>query len=215
MSHQAPSLDAHRDGIAGVLPEETEDSRPKTRVAAHGRGMLAGQESPAFSCCQAEATSQVSQWAASQDLRFTHCTSAAMSVQGPAFQSSAHRHSRQSAQPHEPSHRQGCHMTTVTTPPASGRQELGGVESSGRSTLPTPAYFRLPDVLRITSLSRPTLYRRIAARRFPAPIHLGGRACGWASASLQAWIDDPQGYGVPHVGDATAGRKPGRPRKYA
>lgn len=57
-----------------------------------------------------------------------------------------------------------------------------------------PAYFRIREVIRITSLSRPTLYRRIAARRFPAPVRLGGRACGWASADLQAWINDPDGY---------------------
>src|SRR5690606_2931872 len=41
---------------------------------------------------------------------------------------------------------------------------------------PKPAFYRMRDVIRITSLSRPTLYRRIAAHRFPAPIKLGGRA---------------------------------------
>ncbi|MGD9598664.1 MAG: helix-turn-helix transcriptional regulator [Steroidobacteraceae bacterium] len=61
-------------------------------------------------------------------------------------------------------------------------------------TLPTPAFYRLRDVLRITGLSRPTLYRRIAACRFPRPVHLGGRACGWAHAALQDWIKDPDGY---------------------
>lgn len=63
--------------------------------------------------------------------------------------------------------------------------------------LPTPASYRLPDVLRITGLSRPTLYRRIAACRFPKPVHLGGRACGWARTALQDWIADPEGYCVP------------------
>ena len=57
-----------------------------------------------------------------------------------------------------------------------------------------PAFFRIADVLRLTALSRATLYRRIADGRFPAPVHLGGRACGWTPAALQAWIDDPQGY---------------------
>lgn len=60
--------------------------------------------------------------------------------------------------------------------------------------LPKPAFYRMRDVIRITSLSRPTLYRRIAAGRFPAPIKLGGRACGWTSESLAAWIQDPDGY---------------------
>ena len=42
-----------------------------------------------------------------------------------------------------------------------------------------PEFFRMHDVIRITALSRATLYRRIAEGKFPAPVHLGGRACGW------------------------------------
>jgi len=57
-----------------------------------------------------------------------------------------------------------------------------------------PAFYRLRDVVRITALSRATLYRRIAEGRFPAPIRLGGRASAWPTAALQAWIDDPEGY---------------------
>jgi prophage regulatory protein len=69
-------------------------------------------------------------------------------------------------------------------------------KSPARHGMPelAPAFLRIGDVLRITALSRPTIYRRIAARRFPRPIHLGGRACGWASAALRAWIEDPEGY---------------------
>lgn len=66
-----------------------------------------------------------------------------------------------------------------------------------RGSLPMPAFYRLPDVLRMTGLSRPTLYRRIAACRFPKPVHLGGRTCGWAHAALQEWIADPEGYCAP------------------
>lgn len=61
----------------------------------------------------------------------------------------------------------------------------------------TPAFFRMTDVVRITALSRATLYRRIAEGKFPQPVHLGGRACGWSSDSLRAWIDDPEGYSQP------------------
>jgi predicted DNA-binding transcriptional regulator AlpA len=59
---------------------------------------------------------------------------------------------------------------------------------------PPPAFYRLRDVMRITALSRSTVYRRISEGRFPAPVHLGGRASAWPSAALQAWIDDPEGY---------------------
>jgi len=57
-----------------------------------------------------------------------------------------------------------------------------------------PAFFRMADVIRITALSRATVYRRIAEGKFPAPVHLGGRACGWPRKALQQWIDDPDGY---------------------
>ena len=61
-------------------------------------------------------------------------------------------------------------------------------------TVASPAFFRMADVLRITALSRATLYRRIAGGKFPPPVHLGGRASGWPRAALQRWIDDPDGY---------------------
>lgn len=57
-----------------------------------------------------------------------------------------------------------------------------------------PAFYRLRDVMRISALSRSTVYRRIADGRFPAPVRLGGRASAWSSLELQAWIDDPNGY---------------------
>ena len=59
-----------------------------------------------------------------------------------------------------------------------------------------PAFFRMADVIRITALSRATLYRRIAEGKFPPPVHLGGRACGWTPTALQAWVDDPAGYSI-------------------
>lgn len=67
-----------------------------------------------------------------------------------------------------------------------------------------PAYYRLPDVVRITALSRSTIYRRIAEGRFPQPVSLGGKASGWARGELQRWIDDPAGYVI-------ATRSPGAP----
>jgi len=42
----------------------------------------------------------------------------------------------------------------------------------------------------------PAFYR-IADGKFPQPVHLGGRACGWTPDALQAWIKDPQGYVAP------------------
>ncbi len=68
------------------------------------------------------------------------------------------------------------------------------MQTNSTAHLPRPAFYRMKDVIRITSLSRPTLYRRIAAGRFPQPVRLGGRACGWTSDALDAWIQNPDGY---------------------
>jgi len=73
------------------------------------------------------------------------------------------------------------------------KHEPDGVPPIGLA-LGQQAYFRLKEVMRITALSRATLYRRIAARRFPAPVHLGGRACGWRAEELREWVRDPQTY---------------------
>ena len=76
-------------------------------------------------------------------------------------------------------------------------QELQDQLPARRVVTTAPAFYRIADVLRITALSRATLYRRIADGKFPQPVHLGGRACGWTPDALQAWIKDPQGYVVP------------------
>lgn len=60
-----------------------------------------------------------------------------------------------------------------------------------------PAFYRIRDVLKITALTRATIYRRIAAGRFPPPVHLGGRVCAWSRVALQEWIADPENYHAP------------------
>lgn len=50
---------------------------------------------------------------------------------------------------------------------------------------------RLPDVKKLTGLSRSTLYLRISQGTFPAPISLGGgRAVAWLAAEVEDWISD-------------------------
>jgi len=90
-------------------------------------------------------------------------------------------------------------------------------EADDHSLLDQPApvaFFRIAAVLRITGLSRPTLYRRIAAKKFPPPVHLGGRACGWRREALLAWVKNPEGYADPCEADPSTIRRRGRPRKY-
>src|SRR6185437_12743256 len=65
-----------------------------------------------------------------------------------------------------------------------GVVDLHGVQSSSEAIL------RIRDVLRTTGLSKATLYKRIAAREFPRPISLGGRAVGWLQREVEGWISD-------------------------
>lgn len=67
-------------------------------------------------------------------------------------------------------------------------------QSAHAAFLVAPAFYRIADVIRITALSRATIYRRISEGRFPRPVNLGGRACGWTPAALQEWVGNPQGY---------------------
>jgi Predicted transcriptional regulator len=88
-------------------------------------------------------------------------------------------------------------------------QELA--DSSVRTaSLVAPAFYRIADVMRLTALSRATIYRRIADGRFPHPVHLGGRACGWPPKELQAWIDNPTKYRAPPVSVESKQMRPHR-----
>lgn len=47
---------------------------------------------------------------------------------------------------------------------------------------------RLPDVLRITGLSKSEIWRRVNERRFPEPIRLGERCTRWEITEVQSWV---------------------------
>jgi prophage regulatory protein len=51
-------------------------------------------------------------------------------------------------------------------------------------------FLRLPEVMRRVPYSRPTLYRKIAAGRFPKPYDLdgNGRTVAWLESEIEAWI---------------------------
>lgn len=78
-----------------------------------------------------------------------------------------------------------------------------------------PAFYRLADIIRITALSRSSIYRRIAAGDFPAQVSLGGRATGWRRADLQEWINDPAGFRPLTVCDVQQNSAGGQVRRVA
>jgi prophage regulatory protein len=49
---------------------------------------------------------------------------------------------------------------------------------------------RLPEVMRITGLSRPSIYSLKAHGKFPESIDLGPRAVGWIHAEVVEWVED-------------------------
>jgi prophage regulatory protein len=48
---------------------------------------------------------------------------------------------------------------------------------------------RIHAVLRVTGLSRSTLYRLIADESFPRPVRLGPRAVAWRRSDIDAWSE--------------------------
>ena len=49
---------------------------------------------------------------------------------------------------------------------------------------------RINEVIEITGLPRPTIYRYIAEKKFPAQVPLGIRSVGWIKAEVIAWVND-------------------------
>ena len=62
---------------------------------------------------------------------------------------------------------------------------------------------RLPEVTEITGLSKATIYRRLAAGEFPAPVKVGPKSIRFRADDVEAWIA-----GLPVHVDL---RKEGRP----
>lgn len=49
---------------------------------------------------------------------------------------------------------------------------------------------RLPEVKRVTGLSRSSIYQKISDGEFPKQINLGTKSVGWIESDIQNWIAD-------------------------
>ena len=56
------------------------------------------------------------------------------------------------------------------------------------TSFPAPSILRRPQVEARTGLKRSTIYDRIKAGTFPAPISLGEKAVGWIESEIDAWL---------------------------
>ena len=48
---------------------------------------------------------------------------------------------------------------------------------------------KIKEVMSITSLARPTIYKYIKNGAFPRPVSLGGRAVAWVREEIEEWIE--------------------------
>ena len=53
----------------------------------------------------------------------------------------------------------------------------------------TSSLLRLPDVRKVTGLSRSSIYRLESTGDFPKRVRLSERACAWRENELLDWID--------------------------
>lgn len=54
--------------------------------------------------------------------------------------------------------------------------------------LPETGFLRQPQVLAFVPISKSTLWRRIQARTFPAPVKLSERVTVWRAEDIRRWI---------------------------
>ncbi len=57
--------------------------------------------------------------------------------------------------------------------------------------LPSPTqerFMRLPEVIRVSGLSRATIYELMRKDAFPQNVSLGGRNVAWPESEINAWV---------------------------
>jgi predicted DNA-binding transcriptional regulator AlpA len=54
--------------------------------------------------------------------------------------------------------------------------------------LPATGFVRQPLVLRLVPFSRSTLWRRVKAKSFPAPVKLSEGITAWRAEDIRLWI---------------------------
>ena len=54
----------------------------------------------------------------------------------------------------------------------------------------TKRFLRLKDVIRITSLSRSTIYRYVASGIFPKQIEIAPKIVVWLESDVQKWMSE-------------------------
>ena len=51
-------------------------------------------------------------------------------------------------------------------------------------------FIKLSDVVKVTSLSKSTIYRLIAENDFPRQVPLGGKSVAWVESEVEEWMKE-------------------------
>lgn len=60
--------------------------------------------------------------------------------------------------------------------------------------LPQTGFVREARLLLFLPFSHSTLWRRVGAKTFPAPVKISGRITAWRAEDIRAWIEEQGGY---------------------
>jgi prophage regulatory protein len=66
--------------------------------------------------------------------------------------------------------------------------DAAAVVKDALPALPETGFVRQPQVLRLVPVSKSTLWRRVRAKTFPAPVKLSPGVTAWRAEDVRCWI---------------------------
>lgn len=78
---------------------------------------------------------------------------------------------------------------TPTPTPTSQTAQPAHVASDAPLVLPHTGFVRESRLLLFLPFSHSTLWRRVKAKTFPAPVSISGRITAWRAEDIRAWIE--------------------------
>lgn len=79
-------------------------------------------------------------------------------------------------------------MRTESSSISVGAGEAADLRSNNAPALPATGFVRQRQVLKFIPISKSTLWRRVQARTFPAPIKLSPGITAWRVEEVRHWI---------------------------
>ena len=76
----------------------------------------------------------------------------------------------------------------ILTTPAHNRTEISK-PLLGFDTRPDTGFIRQPHVLEVVPFSAATLWRKVRAGTFPAPVKLSARVTAWKCSDIRKWME--------------------------